>query len=405
MTLESTSHEFRARRDRFRVALRERDLAGAIVWGSGTSARDHAADVLYLTNWHCNAAGLPDGPFWTLHGHCAVVICVDGPDVLLSTVMDDFESRARIEDARWADHLPQRLAEVLQELGLAEGRLGLVAPDMPHRAFAGLEAALGRRLAVEDVEDILHAHRLVKSAGEIEMLRGAAAAGGRWLTAMMEAAQPGRTHSEIAADGIRAFTAAGGTVYDIGMDSGPDGHRLWGTTATTHWSPQRRVQAGDLFHADCWGPVDGYWTDFARSTVVGGRPSSPQREILEASVAFIDGMVDQMRPGVTVGDIHAHGIAWLRQHGLLAAGEGAAGEANTHFQEFFPSFGHSIGLNLEAPYVAADDPTVLAPNMVICIEGPIVRPGVGAAYFERMVLVTDDGPDRLDDGCPARWWN
>jgi hypothetical protein len=40
-------------------------------------------------------------------------------------------------------------------------------------------------------------------------------------------------------------------------------------------------------NVDQWGPVENYYTDFARSTVVGRRPTDAQREVLDASVALI----------------------------------------------------------------------------------------------------------------------
>ena len=152
-----------------------------------------------------------------------------------------------------------------------------------------------------------------------------------------------------------------------------------------------------------WGPIENYYTDFVRSTVVGGEPTSAQRELLDGSISLIEHLIDGIRPGVTAGSVYERGAAWLLANGF-AEHQGSSEDAGTVFGNLFPAFGHSIGLGLEAPWLTEGEPTVLVPNMVLAVECMVGRPGVGAAGFEQDVLVTSGGCEVLAEGCPARWW-
>ena len=79
-------------------------------------------------------------------------------------------------------------------------------------------------------------------------------------------------------------------------------------------------------------------------------------------------------------------------------------EAEGNFAQSFPSFGHSMGLAWEHPFVCPNEPTELAPGMVFAIEVEIGRPGAGTGAFEHDVIVTEDGVENLTDGLQRVWW-
>src|SRR5205823_10808502 len=114
----------------------------------------------------------------------------------------------------------------------------------------------------------------------------------------------------------------------------------------------------------------GYYTDFSRSTVVGGNPSVEQLRVLDAAIGLVETIAAEMRPGKTVGELHDLGALWLAEQGFPPHG---------HFETFWPSFGHSLGLGTERPFVIAGAPEVLEPNMVFTIEIVVGTPEVGGA--------------------------
>jgi Xaa-Pro aminopeptidase len=144
-------------------------------------------------------------------------------------------------------------------------------------------------------------------------------------------------------------------------------------------------------HVDQWGPVDNYFTDFGRSTVVGRVASDAQRELLEASVAAVDDVIDGVRPGVTFGELYKRGASWLVDHDFEPAELGL--------------FGHSVGLTQEAPWIVDGETTVVEPNMVLAVEAYLARPEIGGSNFEQNIIVRDDRPEILTAACPSRWWD
>ena len=88
-------------------------------------------------------------------------------------------------------------------------------------------------------------------------------------------------------------------------------------------------------------------------------------------------------------------MEWLTAEGFPAHG---------HFEGFWPSFGHSLGLGTERPFVVAGATETLEPNIVLTIEIVVGTPEVGGAAFEQMLRVVPDGVEVLSAGCAARWW-
>lgn len=126
-SLDLDAAEFDRRQEAVRVGAAEREWAGVLAWSVGTSSRDHGEHLLHLANFHCNAAGLPDSSFFSLHGHAALLIPVDGEPVLLTTMLEELEDRARVRDVRFSAHLARGLAACLRDLGMADRPIGVLS--------------------------------------------------------------------------------------------------------------------------------------------------------------------------------------------------------------------------------------------------------------------------------------
>jgi Xaa-Pro aminopeptidase len=288
--------------------------------------------------------------------------------------------------------VPTVLGEVLRELELDGGRLGLVGGEtMTLRWFDQLREGAGHALDVTPADDILERRRLVKSDAELAFMRQAAAVGVEWMNTTMGAFAEGRTDADAVGEGLRYLAAHGGTHADVGVASGPKAWHYFGSTGIPHWNHTRTLQTGDIVHVDQWGPVENYFTDFGRSTVIGRTATEAQREVLEASVALVEHIIDAVRPGVMFGELYRRGEAWLDDHGYQAAELGL--------------FGHSLGLTQEAPWIVEGEATVLEPNMVLAVEAFLGRPEIGGSNFEQNLIVRDGEPEVLTADCPSRWWD
>ena len=353
---------------------------------------DFYGDVMYLADFHSEFPVVPDAAVWAARGHAAMVVPVEGPSVLITDYFDDHEDRVQVDDVRVSLRVPTAVGEVLRELELDGGPLGLVGGEtMTVRWFAQVEEGAGRALEVTPADDILERQRLVKSEAELEFMRHAAGVGVEWMKTTMSAVAEGRTEAEIVGEGLRYLAAHGGTHADVAIASGPKASHYFGSTGVPHWDHTRPLQKGDIVHIDQWGPVDNYFTDFGRSTVVGRAPSDAQRELLEASVAAVDHVIDGVRPGVTFAELYERGASWLVQHDFEPAELGL--------------FGHSLGLTQEAPWIVDGEATVVRPNMVLAVEAYLARAEIGGSNFEQNLIVHDDKPEILTAACPSHWWD
>jgi Xaa-Pro aminopeptidase len=138
--------------------------------------------------------------------------------------------------------------------------------------------------------------------------------------------------------------------------------------------------------------VGGYVFDFARSRVVGGRATPEQQQLLDAVRDSVQGGVDALRPGVTLGAVARRcesvfaASAYARRHGVPASTLGGA-------------WGHGLGLTFEPPWITTDSEVVAEPGMCLAIErrieAPEAPPGARGAQYEDNVLVTTDGVELL----------
>lgn len=393
---EVSAEEFAERRAAVAREAAERGLAGVLVFSRGGTAGDFYGDVVYLADHHSPFPTVPDASTWSGRGHAAVIVPASGASVLVTDYVEDPEAPLPIEEVRVSPRLPQAIGAALRDLGLAERPLGLVGREtLPLAWFHAIEEAVGRALEVTFVDEILERLRLVKSDAELALMRAAAEVGAAWMTTTIEGLVEGRTEAEAVGDGLRLLAASGGTPYDVAIAGGPHAHRYFGSAGIPHWDTTRPLERGDLVHVDTWGTIGGYYTDLARTTVVGRRATDAQREVLDAAVALVEHVIEGVRPGVTVGELCRRGDGWRREHGFADSAE--------HPTHGF--YGHGLGLGTERPWIMADDSTPLEPGMVFAVETIVARDGVGAANFEQTLVVADGSPEILTAACPTRWWD
>jgi Xaa-Pro aminopeptidase len=396
--------EFRERQRRATEAAAERGLDALVVWSRGGTSVDFYGDVFYLANHHSPFPPNQDTPQWSARSYSGLVLPAEGDPVLVVDLPEFDPDQLHVDDIRSTLHVPQGVAQVLRERGLDGARLGLSGRDtllLSH--LLHMQGELGHELHFEPADDILERMRMVKSPAELELIRRAAEVGVGWVRTMMEAVEPGRTEGEVIGDGLRYLAANGGFPYDAAIASGSRSQYFFSRFGIPTWDAQWKIERGDLVHIDAWAAIDGYYTDFVRSTVAGRQPTDEQRELLEGAVTMIDHIIEAVRPGVTIGELYARGSAWMVDNGF---GEHRArlDSSGTDFGNLFPAFGHSFGAGLEPPWIIDGEPTIVEENMCLAIEALLGRPGVGGAGFEHNVIVGADGCEVITASCPSRWW-
>src|SRR4051812_28779777 len=226
---------------------------------------------------------------------------------------------------------------------------------------------------------VLRRLRLRKTPDEVDGLRRAAQAIDRVHRRMGEWLRPGRTEQEVGRDIAEAMVAEGHrTANFVIVGSGPNG------ASPHHDTSERVIERGDPVVVDIGGTMpDGYCSDCTRTYVAG---SEPDEEFARYYAVLLDAQrraCDAVRPGVTAESVDAVARDVIT--------DGGYGELFIH------RTGHGIGLEEhEEPYIVSGNDTVLEPGMAFSIEPGIYLPGRHGARIEDIVVVTDDGIERLD---------
>jgi Xaa-Pro aminopeptidase len=262
-----------------------------------------------------------------------------------------------------------------------EQRLGMTLADI----FALTDLLVkSHEIEVADAAPALWAVRAVKSAAEVERLRAACAITTRAydrgfgrVPGNLSPLRPGMTEQELAGALTALMGEEGAATTWIWLVSGQGQYnRVDGVIRAL------RVPAGDLVFVDMGANVGGYWADFSRSCILGGRPTAHQEEMQARVIAATAAGVTAIRPGVRACDV-------------AAACAEAMGRQSIPFNSVAARFGHGLGLAItEPPHIAGYDTTVLEEGMVLTIE-PATYTQEGMFHAEQVVLVTATGGEIL----------
>jgi Xaa-Pro aminopeptidase len=395
--------EYAHRRATLRERVAERGFGGVLVVSRGANGADWGADIVYLTNHYSPFPQIPDRPpAWSGRGLAAFVMPANEDGTLIVEIPDWREDLVVAEDVRVSLDLWAGTVAAMRDRGLGSGRIALIGREsFPHIAADRICSELPN-VELEWADDIIEDMRLRKSAAEIALMRESTRVGCDMITAFMEAAVPGATEADCVIAAFSAGVSQGAFPLDIPVTSGPNvDHFQWDRMPS--WSHDRRLREGDMIHPDMYGTVNGYFYDLVRTTVAGRKASDAQREVLEASVAVVEHIVASMRPGVSCEELFHRGSEWLTEHGFDAPGADVP-ESVAYLGQSFPSFGHSLGLAWEHPWLMPGEDTVIEPNMIFAVEAEVGRQGAGTGAFEHDVLITAGEPEILTTSAKNVWW-
>jgi Xaa-Pro aminopeptidase len=371
---------------------RARDLAATAGYDAllvvGRSFYDRPGDLAYLSG---HFPPFPTTVFSEGNrgmGHAMLLLPVIGEPVLLTDARKHRPDLVVVDDVRAEGDLGLGLIELLKETYLEDGTIGLVGDDI-------LPAAIDRQLlqelpglTLEPEPNIVASMRAIKSPGELDLLRRAAlCADAALMTANAMIRRGGVTEREVCAEAIAAAMRAGADfVRYFRVHSGP-----WSAYGS-RW-PQamdRTIEPGEIVALDAIGAYQGYGFDVNRTTVCG-EPDAETRRLLETTLEATNAAVEQIRPGVAVASVADAAVAVMQR--------GRYGDY------FGGMMGHGIGLEtVELPYLKVGEPTLLEPNMVLCVEPGLFIPEVAGAAIEQEVVVHELGPTEVITPTPMNLW-
>lgn len=330
----------------------------------------------------------------------AVVLADDDMPHLFTPFLADAAAELDLDD----DHLhgPTYLdvAEGVEAFASALKRLlsvtSTVAVDDVTGAMHGEREQLFADWPPRAASEVMSAARVVKTPDELACLRHAL-----WITEQAMAdvqakLAPGARQTDLTASFLHR-------VFELGAEANvldPIWQVMPARQADLPWtvhgdiacpllSTERALAAGDVLWVDTGISYGGYHSDFGRTWVVGGEPTTRQHAQHDRWQEINEAVLSVMRAGVPASD-------------LTAAAMEVCGGERPWMSHFY--LGHGLGLDsAEAPYVGTDlgdgydRRLVLAAGMVLMIEPVVWDEGHSGYRSENMIVVTDDSCVNLSD--------
>jgi Xaa-Pro aminopeptidase len=340
----------------------------------------------------------------------------DGPRAGVLGAQEEFGADAAYPIAELAERLP----ELFSDLDSVHHRLGRerANDDVVLTALDGVRRLARRGIScphsIVDPAVVVHAHRLRKSAAEVERMERAATITGLGHVEAMAGVSPGMFEYQAEALLRGAFRREGSErhAYPPIVGSGPN------ATILHYRTNDRKMQDGDLLLIDAGCEYDYYASDVTRTFPVNGTFSAEQRAVYQVVLDAELTAIEKVRAGATLDDVHGAALGVLAQ-GLVDLGVLNEPVDRILSEELYKPWymhrtSHWLGMDVHdvGGYYQAGKPRALEPGMVLTVEpglyfGPSderVRPelrGIGVR-IEDDVLTTESDPRVLTQAIPKR---
>ena len=272
-------------------------------------------------------------------------------------------------------------------------RAGIARASVP----AAFPLAVADHLRANGIEleadaGFFNARRRAKNEAELAGMRRAARASAQAMARVRECLAAGRevTCEELRVEVARVFTDEGVITPDLPIIS----HGA--QTAIGHEPGHGPVAPGEAVVCDLYpqDPESGCYSDMTRTFCVG----EPPEELVEyhrLCLEALERVLGAIRPGVTGKELHRLAADVFSDAGYPT--QLTKGPDEVLDEGFYHSLGHGVGLEVhEQPMLGRTGGELVAGD-VVAVEPGCYRKGFGGCRLEDLVLVTEDGAERLTE--------
>ncbi len=215
-----------------------------------------------------------------------------------------------------------------------------------------------------DGQEVMLKARVIKTPEEIACMKMGYVISEAGMQAALDILKPGVRECELVGACFQKF-------WDFGSETSQCSQAVnsgSGTHPYRRFHTDRIIQSGELVNMDFGACFNGYFGDFCRCFVCGGKPSSEQRDLLRRAYDYQMQALDAIRPGISPAEICEK-----------------IGRTN---------LGHGIGISaFEPPHLKSTDKFIIEPGMTFSVTTPmnVASPTAGGVHLEDEIVITEKG--------------
>ncbi|HMA74726.1 MAG TPA: Xaa-Pro peptidase family protein [Xanthobacteraceae bacterium] len=281
------------------------------------------------------------------------------------------------------------MVERIRELGLTGPRIGLIEIDPRHRDYMPVNQYNDLRAGLPDAEIVftrsfIHELVVIKSEPELDCVRRAGLLCQHAMEAMVAAAKPGATESDLRGAAGSAILRGGGDIDFLIIGSTPMANpaMFFGNPRPS----ERKLRHGDIIIMELAAGYRGYTAQIGSPICVGEPTDIVKKFWHEITLPGYQRIVAEIKPGNPIDNVRI-AAQFFRQNGVQSR----------------PTQIHGIDIVSATPHVfaerteAREDDKIFKPGMVTMAEpNPITADGLFGIFLGHTFIVTPDGHEVVD---------
>jgi Xaa-Pro aminopeptidase len=382
-----SEQEFLRRFSVLRAAMAEQELDCLVIYGTTPLGGNDTGQIntQYLTNF-------------ASVGHSYVVFPQkEGPTyhLCLPLHVRNAQEIGMIQDIRPGTHLDVTVAQRLKELGLDQGRIGVVGPSvsffmpvtLPYEHYMHLLKELPRAEFV-NVSEWYENIRSIKSPEEIALLERAAELNDLCHYQILHATRPGVSHADARRVVEQVAFMHKGNHCMMHLDSWPMDNQTW--PYPDFWPTDRTFEKGHLVMTEMPVGYGMYYTKIMGTYFIGP-PTRECQARFELAAAAHESLVKNLKPGMKGSDVNRFAEP-IAKAGYLTAGM-VSGWSNYNG----PPFVGQTNPDFPEPMKQSHLDMVFKPGLCVQVMAYPISPDLSAGlWVGSTCLFTEDGLRELN---------